>query len=304
MSCFLSVLLLFASPQSEVPAPESAPQLQAAAPQLPAAPAPNDPEAIAFLRQMAHDQFQSDQRRLVDGFQLQVNLQEKGEHPNQVEFNLDYKQRNGESIGLRIDDPERGRVDKGFDGRDYWLLEQGSERQLLNGHEYAKDRESIDEALDLCQDLLLILDVAQMEARSRSLKLEKGQAGETPKPSVLSGELRRADGQWVIFTLQVAHLKDGLLPAVLDFGTPPLAPGSLPALPEKQVEPPLSADQAPTTFPFQRFQLNAWKDFDGRNIPQVVEILASDHADALPTRVLEIRAFQCQTHWAPVKKKD
>ncbi len=293
MSSLLSVVLLLASCQVEVADAQSAPAAPVAQAEVtPALPAKSDPKAVAFLRQLAQDQFKSEQRRLVDGFQLQVYLRDRGESPREVGFTLDYRQRDGESIGLRIDDPERGRIDKGFDGRDYWLKEAEGERQLLNGHEFAKDRESIDEALDLCQDLLLILDVAQMEMRSRSLQWLPPQGEEEAKRSVLSGELRRADGSWVPFRLEVAHQQDGLLPTMLDFGKPPNPLEEAPADSE--------------ALPFQRFELQAWKTFDGRNVPQIVDILDSALPQAMPVRSLEIHDFQCQTRWAPVKeaKKD
>jgi len=289
MSSLLSVLLLLASYQVEVADAQSTPAAPAAQAEVaPAAPVPSDPKAVAFLRQLAQDQFQSEQRRLVDGFQLQVYLRDKGESPREVGFTLDYRQRDGESIGLRIDDPERGRIDKGFDGRDYWLKEAEGEHQLLNGHEFAKDRESIDEALDMCQDLLLILDVAQMETRSRSLQLLPGQGGEKPAPSVLSGELRRADGSWVPFALEVTHQEDSLLPTLLDFGKPPSLLQEAPANPEG--------------LPFQRFELRLWKTYDGRNVPRLIDIFDSNSPEALPVRMLEIHDFQCQTRWAPVKE--
>lgn len=293
MSSLLSVVLLLAPCQVEVADAQSAPAAPVAQAEVtPAAPAPSNPKAVAFLRQLAEDQFQSEQRRLVDGFQLQVYLRDRGESPREVGFTLDYRQRDGESIGLRIDDPERGRVDKGFDGRDYWLKEAEGKRQLLNGHEFAKDRESIDEALDLCQDLLLILDVAQMETRSRSLQWLPSSGEEEAKLSVLSGELRRADGSWVPFRLEVAHQEEGLLPTMLDFGKPPSLLEEAPA--------------DSKALPFQRFELRAWKAFDGRNVPQIVDILDSALPQAMPLRSLEIHDFQCQTRWAPVKetKKD
>jgi len=289
MSSLLSALLLFAPCQVDLADAQSAPEAPVAQAEVtPVVPVKSDPKAVAFLRQLAQDQFQSEQRRLVDGFQLQVYLRDRGENPREVGFTLDYRQRDGESIGLRIDDPERGRVDKGFDGRDYWLKEAEGERQLLNGHEFAKDRESIDEALDLCQDLLLILDVAQMESRSRSLQWLQGIGGEEPTPSVLSGELRRADGKWVPFRLEVAHLEQGLLPTRLDFGKPASTLENVPKDPE--------------ALPFQRFELKAWKTFDGRNVPQIVDILDSHQPEAFPVRSLEIHDFQCQTRWAPVQK--
>jgi len=297
MFALLPLLLVPAlSPvQEESPAPlDAAPAVvQEAAPQS------SDPAAVAFLRAVAKAQFASEERRLVDGFQLKVFLRERGEHPHDVGFRLDFDQRGGEHLGLRIDDPERGQIDKGFDGRDYWLREDDGERQLLNGHEYEKDRASIDEALDLCQDLLLLLDVAQLESRSRALTLEQVEGDK----QLLRGELRRADGNWVPFLLEVASLEGQLQAQRLDLGTPPAAEETSSTTPstgsgeeESQVQG--AGPEATQALPFQRYRLLQWKDYEGRQIPQVVRIFARPEADALPERILEIHDFSCQTHWA------
>lgn len=274
-------ILLLALP---LPVQESA----SAAPAPAAVPA-SDPAATALLREVAATQFASEERRLVDGFQLEVFLRERGERPNDVRFNLDFNLREGERIALRIDDPERGRVDKGFDGRDYWLKEPQKERQLLNGHEFEKDREGIDEALDLCQDLLLVLDVAQLERRSRALSLDAEAEAEAP---VLRGELRRADGRWLPFVLELRRTEDGVEPTQLSLGTPPA-----PAPAEGEAAE--AAPPAEEEIPYQRFRLLAWNELDGRRIPQVVQMFDLPDPGTLPGRILEIHRFDCQTRWVP-----
>ncbi len=112
----------------------------------------------------------------VEHFGIELNLRERGETPREVDVTVLYDYRKGGRLQLVLDDSERGgvTVEKGYDGEHYWLREKGQPQLSLAGREYAKDRELIDDTLDLCEELLLLFDLERLKARARELSVSEG----------------------------------------------------------------------------------------------------------------------------------
>lgn len=188
--------------------------LQSPATVEPAPPAPvSDPAAVALLQTVAAAQFASKEGREVDAFEVGLVLKEFGDTPHEYGFGLTHTRRGGETVTIRINDPEReGVVSKGFDGRRYWLRHDEGPIQDLSAHEFAQDRASIDEALELSADLLLALDFASLSRSATGLKLAVG----PELQSLISGEVRRGSHLWdFTLVLPAAAGPLGLLPSDL-----------------------------------------------------------------------------------------
>ncbi|MFQ5750234.1 MAG: hypothetical protein ACE5H3_12395, partial [Planctomycetota bacterium] len=129
-------------------------------------PASSTPAVDALFRRAAAAQFTPGSSPAeVHGFRMDLNLRERGEHPREIGFELAWRDVSGGMLRIRVDDPERGSLVEGFDGRRYWLREEGGPLRFLQGHEFTRDREKIDQALDLCQDLLVLLDLEPLRKR-------------------------------------------------------------------------------------------------------------------------------------------
>jgi len=278
-------LLQEPEPQPEVQVPPPAPEAEVQEPVVGETPPEATPlpdtskEAEALLEEVAVAQFPKGKGRYVDTIGLEVVLHERGEHPRVVGFEVVYSQRDGDELELIIDDPERGtRVSKGFRDRDYWLRESGKEKQILSGHEFTKDRESIDEAMDLCSDLLLLVDVRGLQRRDKPTALLTQEDG----TRILSGQMRRPDG--LLWDYRLAIPADGLEPQYLEVQH---------VIEMDKVDSSASSDQAEPVLPkihYQRFQLLGYRPFDGRLAPQIIEIYDTPEAEH-PGRILELHRF-------------
>lgn len=263
--------------EAELPAPPSVVQVEQAE-STPATPLQDtSKEAEALLEKVAEAQFSTPAARLVDSIELNVVLQERGEHPRVVSFAVLYSQRDGDKLELVIDDPERGtRVSKGFEDRDYWLREDGKERQSLSGHEFTEDRKSIDEAMDLCSDLLLLVDVRGLQRRDKPTALTTLEDG----TRILSGQMRRPDG--LLWDYRMTIPSDALLPSSLEVQH---------VLEMEKVDSSESSEPALPQVLYQRFQLLGYKAFKGRMAPQIIDIYDGPE-EPFPARRIELHRFQ------------
>ena len=247
-------------------------------------------DSNALLLEIASAQFAAKDSSLVAGIRLKLYLKEREDgHASEVGFALVYRLHPREIIRLEIEDAERGTsVQKGFDGSDYWLTEDGKEKQILSGHEFGKDRESIEDAMDLCSDLMLMLDFRQLEKRNMPRAVLQHQDGRR----ILVGDIKRREGSKWRYHLWLS--KDNLQPHRLELAravetkeTAALVP------PESALETQPGAPPT-TTIEYQRFELMAYEAFDGRFIPRLVEMFPtpfSSDAD-LPARILQIHQFE------------
>lgn len=258
-------------------------------------------EARALLDAVARWQAGDPAALPVDAYGVDLDVRERGETPHEYSFSMRYVDRDGGRLELEIRDPERGRtVREGFDGRRYWLEDDDGALVELSAHEYAQDRERIDQALELAEHLLLLVDLRRLAERADDLRLESGADG----ARVVSGRVEDPQATWD-FRLE-------LPPADAD---EPLAPTGL--VIRRRVAPEAeeaSGVLAPTsqldrdTEPAEgdgdasdgsddgggveerRFQLSWYTRFRGRAVPQVV----AEHLPGveLPVRILEIRRLQ------------
>jgi hypothetical protein len=267
--------------------------------------------ATALLLKIAHAQFPSQLAKLVSGIELELKLKDRQDgNASEVDFALAYMNAPSEIIKISIDDPDRGtKVKKGFDGRDYWLSEGDKERQLLSGHEFGKDRESIEEAMDLCSDLMLMLDFRQLEKRNMPRAVLIHEDGRR----ILVGDLKRFGGSkwryhlWLgtedlrPHRLELAREVEVLVedsgdaglngaPSVIDNGEDETAADQEVGAAEIAEE--LSVA---TVIEYQRFELAGYKSFEGRFVPRLVEMYGAPYlADEVnyPSRILQIHHFE------------
>jgi hypothetical protein len=257
----------------------------------------DDPAAAsALLQEIAAAQFATGKRSLVDGIYLELYLKERQEGAaREIGFTLLYQLSPREIIELSVDDPERGTaVKKGFDGRDYWLREGDAEKQQLSGHEFGKDRESIDEAMDLCSDLMLMLDFRQLEERNLPHAVLAHEDGRR----ILSGAIRRHDGAKWEYRLWLAS--GSLQPHRLELARQVEVPEQqepADAEPDTDVEENAAVTEeteAPTEVVYQRFELAYYEAFAERHIPRLIEVFDAPFVSPadLPVRILQIHDFR------------
>lgn len=258
------------------------------------APEPSQEPALELLRAVAVAQAPGTPGKQVDGFRQEVVLRDfAADGTREVGLNLRYTLRPQETVELIVD--ENGvQVAKGYDGRDYWLLESGAEKRVdLGGHEYEKDREGIDQVLDLCADLMLLLDLDQLEKRCSGLRLEELEDGRRR----LDGRLDASAGAWE-FALFLPAEK--LEPSAfwLYHRNPEPRPEGDPGDWEPVVD-------------VQRFELRHWRAFHGRRAPQVVDVYDSlrkvdreTGEELLPTRTLELHDIRWTLSDAPREDAD
>ena len=225
--------------------------------------APQSPESI--LSAMAAAQCEGKEVAEVRSFAMRVVLRDRSDVPREFTFDLLFGSE-PERLRLTVDDPERGiRVEKGFDGKRFWL--HGPDQGLvdLSGREFTKDREAIAAAIDLSKDLLLVLDLARLGRKARDLEsTREGLAGVLPSP----------EGDWK-FELRFAREIPGALPLALVLQPP--------APPREDEE-----DENPAPPPARRFMLGAWEAFEGRKIPRLVEEYSGSNQE-FPVRILEVQ---------------
>lgn len=255
---FLTLGLLFFAPANLVPQTGQDPAAlfqKVAASQFPD---PSDPSAA---------------KTPVIGFQVDLRLRDRGETAREIELEMAYRGDNGGHLRMAFHDAKGGeRVQQGFDGKRYWLLDGNNQLQDLSSHEFELDRDRIDEAMDLCDELLLLLDIERLRSKAEDLTFVEGEAG----GSALGGTISRFGKKWK-FAL---HLNSDEVPQILDMWPP--APRSAPG--EAQAEAP----------PKQRYQMLFYKDFEGRRIPQQINEFAGNETE-FPVRMLELYGFRWRT---------
>jgi hypothetical protein len=258
--------------------------------------------ATGLLLEIADAQFHAQNPSLVHGIRLDLYLKDRQDgEASEIGFSLEYLVSPREIIGMEIEDLERGTsVQKGFNGNDYWLKEGDKEKQILSGHEFGKDRESIDEAMDLCSDLMLMLDFRQLEKRNMPRAVLTHEDGRR----ILVGDLKRQEGSKWRYHLWLAA--DSLQPHRLemarevevepqvektdveDSSVNAAAVGPTPTANEEG-----NHANRETRVEYQRFELLHYDAFEGRFIPQWIELFPEPFVSAadLPTRILQIRRF-------------
>ncbi len=144
-----------------------------AAPCLLQEPAPPSEAELALARAVEAQVTGAESHR-VEHFGIDLDFQERGETPRELAVSLRYDSDKGGRLQLITDDSERGgvRVEKGFDGRRYWIKQPDQEPMELLGRDFARDRDTIDDTLDLCEELLLLFDLERLQARTQELTLE------------------------------------------------------------------------------------------------------------------------------------
>ena len=228
---------------------------------------PQSPDSI--LSAMAAAQCEEREVPEVRSFAMRVVLRDRSDVPREFTFDLLFASE-PERVRLTVDDPERGiRVEKGFDGKRFWLQGTDQDSVDLSGREFTKDREAITAALDLSKDLLLVLDLARLGRKARELETTReGLAGVFPSP----------EGDWK-FELHFAMETPGALPRVLVLH-PPAPP------PERGGEE--GTGKIPIAPPTRRFMLGTWEAFEDRKIPRLVEEYSGSEQE-FPLRILEVQ---------------
>jgi hypothetical protein len=226
-------------------------------------------EAEALMREVATAQFSTTEDLVMNAFDVNLFLRERGEHPREFGFYLHYSRAKKEIFELAIDDVENNtQVRKGFDGKNYWLKQGADERQLLSGREFTEDRQAIEDGIELSGDLMLLLDLRQFTAKNPPQKLTVNEEG----MRIIEGEIMRHQQLW---TYRV-HLKlGGNLPDLVDF---------------------ILFDEELEIQKFQRFETLAYKAYSSRQIPQLIYEFDTADADALPQRIYEIHDLS----WGPL----
>lgn len=263
---FALLLLLAQDPIADPPPPAPPP-----------AAVPEDPAARALLLALAQRQYAAGAEREVFAFDVQLNLRERGEQVNEFDLGLNYTRKAGELLKLSLYDRVRGtRVEKGFDGRVYWLREDEGPQRDLSAHEYAEDRAAIDEAIELAADLLMVLDLSALARRATALRLTQAADG----TRTLDGLVPRGGKTWE-FTMSLgpADAADAWQPRALD-------------LRERNPDP--EAARETPILQHRRFTLEQYKAFAGRSVPQVITELDPAVEDPVEgaLRILELRALQ------------
>ncbi len=259
----------------------------AQAPATTPAPAPSDPQAAALLQAVADAQYAAGVGRAVDGFDVDLNLRERHDDtPNEYDFGLQYSCRAAATVVVRLHDPDKGtRVEKGFNGRSYWLRDLNDDKaplQDLSAHEFEQDRAAIDEALEFSADLLLVLDLAALSRAAEDLRLASGPQRER----LLAGSVRRGEHLWQ-FTLVLPEQDgaDGPLPSEMFLRLPNPDP-------EARAEQPAPIER--------HLRLAQYRRFNGRAIPLIVTEILPPSADEPqddpdlppPSRIIEIRSLR------------
>ena len=243
-----------------------------------AAPAVSQSAAEQLLEEAAQAQLSRQGVAEVAGFTVSLNLRERGEAPREVDLKLFYRSDDGGLIRLLLDEPDRGvRVAKGFDGKTYWLKEQDKETLDLSSREFAQDREAIDEAIELSEQLLLLLDLNQLERMASDLRIKELEvpeddaeaAARAARIQILSGRVKLGS-QIRLFDLELD--RQAKLAYALVLYPPPTG----------------STNSEAERPPIQRFELGYYKDFEGRLMPSVIQEYQGIPKPELPIRLLEL----------------
>ena len=230
-------------------------------------------EAEALMYEVAAAQFSDVNATAMTQFGVQLFLRERGEHPREFGFLLNYASHPQEIFELAIDDVESNtQVRKGFNGKEYWLSQAGEEKQILSGREFTEDRQAIDEGLELSSDLMVLLDLRQFADNNPPTKLITSDVG----TRILEGTITR---QQQLYTYRIHLDAEQMLPSMVDF---------------------ILYDDEQQQVQFQRFSTLAYKAYAGRQIPQVLCEFDSDDSKALPQRIYEIHDLSWGPHPPPL----
>ena len=82
-------------------------------------------------------------------------------------------------------------MEKGYNGKRYWLVDDEGILQDLSAREFALDREAIDEILTLCADLLMLLDPQSLQKQAKEIHVLTTETGKG-----IQGLLSRPEGLW------------------------------------------------------------------------------------------------------------
>ncbi|MDG1404923.1 MAG: hypothetical protein P8R35_01770 [Planctomycetota bacterium] len=229
-------------------------------------------EAEALMREVAAAQFSDANATPMTRFEVQLFLRERGEHPREFGFLLNYASHPQETFELAIDDVESNtQIRKGFDGKEYWLRQAGEEKQILSGREFTEDRQAIEDGLTLSSDLMVLLDLGQFADNNPPTKLTTSDTG----TRILEGTITR---QQQLYTYRIHLDAEQVLPSMVDF---------------------ILYDDEQQQVQFQRFSTLAYKAYAGRQIPQVLCEFDSDDSKALPQRIYEIHHLSWGPHPSP-----
>jgi hypothetical protein len=249
----------------QTPAPAVATPAAAEVPATPGPitnPVPN--EVRDLLAKVAAAQWKQKPGPPLRAFAMRLNLRDRsGDTPREIEAKIRFRSEKGGLIRLNLHDPDRGlRISKGFDGTKYWLAEDNQPLVDLGGREFSQDRKSIDQALAMCEDLLLLLDPHQIPEVATKVSLL-----EPIKQNGFSAHLIKNGNPW---EFQVLLSKN--------------------YLPESLAMIPLWKDKDGKAPKARHFQMSYYKEFQGRRLPQVIEEALGEN-QKLPARIYELREF-------------
>ncbi len=229
-------------------------------------------EAEVLMHEVANAQLSDAHDLTMTNFNIELFLRDRGEHPREFGFFLQYANSPREIFELIIDDVENNtQVRKGFNGKQYWLQQSGEDKQILSGHEFTEDRQAIEDGIDLSADLMLLLDLHQLANHNPPSKLSTTKNG----TRILEGTVTR---QQQLYTYRIHIKADEILPSMIDF---------------------ILFDDEHQQLQFQRFATLAFKPYDGRQIPQVIYEFADADSESLPRRIYEIHNMT----WGPQRQK-
>ncbi len=243
-----------------------------------------DSEPLEFLALAAEAQRPSESTTTplnIEGFQLDINLRERGDQRNDLDIQLDYQQADGGTIKLRLDDPNRGvSVSKGFDGKRYWLKEHNGELINLAAREFTQDREAIDQALELCERLRLIFDLRYLGTQCQELSLE-----EQDQQTIIRGKF---PAQGLVHHLELIFNSKTLQLEQLFIKVPKAK-----ELDGEDTDAAITTDNKPEWQSQTRFELSYYRDFAGLMAPQLIHQFIPDRK--MPTRIVEIHQLKWQS---------
>jgi len=255
-----ALLLALPLPQETRPAPASAP-------------APRDPAVDDLIELAKRFQFPGGPEIEILDFEIRFDFvvrDEDGTH----EFRARHLWRQPDRVLTTLDDDLTNvRTQSGFDGTTYWQKEAGKPTVRLEGREFRRDREEIDERIRLSADLAGAFSVPRLLARVRKLRRAPDQDRDGRKIAVLEGEtdafgpIRASEGEHVAIRLLFDSETGALLEAV--------------------ASPLLEGEGAPAP---ERFLFEAPKEVAGVRVPHRIQVYEGDARS--PRFMITIREVQ------------
>jgi hypothetical protein len=223
------------------------------------APVPRDPAVDDVVERAKRFQFPGGSEVEIRAFKIVFDFVVRGEDGTH-EFRATHIFREPDRILTILDDDlTRVRTQSGFDGARYWQREGGKVTVFLEGREFRRDREEIDERVRLSSDLAGAFSVPRLLARVRKLRRGPDEERDGRKVAVLEGEtdafgpLRAAEAQ--MFAIRL--LFDAETGALLEATSSPIG-GSADGL------------------GLERFRFEAPKDVAGIHIPHRIRVYEGD----------------------------